>query len=122
LNSIRTTRGEGDKIDDPDVKYFRTKDGKELKFSKDEILITCINGSDKETGEDIITLIRLNQNEGIEIISTEPIKLHSDKDIKIEAEETVKVLAGERIRLKCKTSEILIDSKVDICGKEVKIN
>jgi hypothetical protein len=41
LNSVRTKGLSGDKISDHKIKYFRTIDGKELKFSPEEILITC---------------------------------------------------------------------------------
>jgi hypothetical protein len=116
MDSIRTQSGATDKIADPSVKYFRTKDGKELKFSREEILITCVDHASAAT------YIRLNEKGGIEIVTSESVSIQSDKDIAIESSETVKVLASEQIRLKCKTSEITIDTKVDLCGKEVRIN
>ncbi|TCO67911.1 hypothetical protein [Marinisporobacter balticus] len=122
MNAIRVMNKGTDKISNPDIKYFRTIDGKELKFSPDEIKITCINGIDKETGESKVIYIKLNQDNGIEIVSSEPISFKTDKGIKLEAEDTIKILAGEQIKLKCKTSEISIDSKIDICGEDVRIN
>jgi hypothetical protein len=116
MDSVRTQNKDTDKISDPSVKYFRTKDGKELKFSREEILITCVNS------DFAVTLIRLDEKGGIEIATSESVGIRSDKDIDIEASETVKVLAADRIRLKCKTSEITIDTNVDLCGKEVRIN
>ena len=64
----------------------------------------------------------MNQNTGIEIISTEPILLKSDKEIKMEAEEKIEIIAGEEIKMNCKRSQIKIDSMVDIRGPEVRIN
>lgn len=122
MNSIRVLNKSTDKLERNDIKYFRTADGKELMFSPEEILITCINGKDKDSGEEKVTYIRLNQNTGIEIISTEPISFKSDKGITLFAEDTLKILSQKQIRLKCKTSEIVIDSKIDICGEDVKIN
>jgi hypothetical protein len=122
MNSIRVMNKGTDRISNPDIKYFRTIDGKELKFSPEEIQITCINGKDKETGEKKVIYIRLNQDKGIEIISSEPISFKTDKGIKLEAEDSIKILAEEEIKLKCKTSEIRIDSKIDICGEDVRIN
>jgi phage baseplate assembly protein gpV len=116
VNSIRTQDKKTDKTDDPAVKYFRTKDGKELKFSREEIRITCVND------ESAVTFIRLDEKGGIEITTSESVSIKSDKDINIEASDSVKVLAADRIRLKCKTSEITIDTKLDLCGKEVRIN
>lgn len=64
----------------------------------------------------------MNQNTGIEIISTEPILLKSDKEIRMEAEEKIEIISGEEIRMNCKRSQIKIDTEVDIRGPEVKIN
>nr|WP_317358939.1 contractile injection system protein, VgrG/Pvc8 family [uncultured Tyzzerella sp.] len=122
ISSLRIGDKGTDKINDPTIKYFRTIDGKEIKFSPDEILITCINGKDKETGEDRVIYIKMNQNTGIEIISTEPISLKSEKEIKIEAEEKIEILAGEQIKMNCKRSQIKVDYAVDIRGPEVRIN
>jgi hypothetical protein len=116
MDSIRTQNKESDKIADPSVKYFRTKDGKELKFSREEILITCVDS------ESAVTRIRLDEKGGIEIATSESVNIKSDKDINIEASESIKMSAAEQIRLKCKTGEITIDTKVDLCGKEVRIN
>ncbi|MDR1548578.1 MAG: hypothetical protein LBT06_08345 [Hungatella sp.] len=122
MNSIRVKNKDTDRLRNPNVKIFRTKNGKEIKFSPEEILITCINGIDQETGENKVVYLRLNQENGIEIVSSEPIQFKSDKGIKLEAEDTIKILASDQIKLKCKTSEIRIDSKIDICGEDVKIN
>lgn len=121
-NSLRIGDKGTDKINDPAIKYFRTIDGKEIKFAPDEIVITCINSKDKNTGEDRVVYIKMNQNTGIEIISTEPILLKSDKEIKMEAEEKIEIIAGEEIKMNCKRSQIKIDSMVDIRGPEVRIN
>ncbi|MCL2337335.1 MAG: phage late control D family protein [Firmicutes bacterium] len=122
INSLRVQNNSGDRIDNPDIKYFRTANGKELKFSPGEIQITCINGVDPKTGEAKHTYIRLNEQSGIEIISTEPILFRTDKGLTLEAEDTIKILAAQSISLKCKTSEIKIDDEINICGEDVKIN
>lgn len=111
--SIRTQGSAGDKIDNPQVKYFRTADGKEVMFSPDEIIITC---NDNEI------FITLNQSDGITISSTENIKLHSDKEITIEAEEEIVVNAKEKIDIKCKSSHITMDGDIEIYGTEVRMN
>jgi hypothetical protein len=122
MNSIRKTNKDSDHFDDPDVKIFRTKNGKEIRFSPEEILITCSNGVDEITGEDQNIYIKLHQDKGIEIISSGPIKFKSNKKIRLEAEDAIELSASNEIRLTCKTSEILIDDKIDICGEDVKIN
>ncbi|WP_250278464.1 contractile injection system protein, VgrG/Pvc8 family [[Clostridium] colinum] len=122
ISSIRVGDKDTDKINNPNIKYFRTIDGKEIKFAPDEILITCINGKEKDTGEDRVVYIKMNQNTGIEIISTQPILLKSGKEIRIEAEEKIEIIANEEIKMNCKRSEIKLNSMIDIKGPEVRIN
>lgn len=114
--SIRVQGSSGDKIDNPNIKYFRTADGKEIMFSPSEIVITCGNGADN------VATITLNTEDGITMICSEPIKLQSEKNITLEAEEKIEMTAEEQIKLQCKSSEITMDSMIDICGPEVKIN
>ena len=114
MNALRVQGKGSDKISDPDVKYFRTKNGKELKFSPEEILITCCNGTDEKTGEKHVIYMRLHEKNGIEIASTEPIDL--------QAGEQIFFVAKEEILFKCKTSQITINQMIDIAGKEVRIN
>lgn len=122
VNSLRMSEKGSDKLDNPDVKYFRTKNGKELKFSPEEILVTCCNGTDEETGEKHIIYIRLHNQNGIEIVSTEPILLKSDKNIDLQAGDQIFLAAKEEIVFQCKTSQITVNQMVDIAGKEVRIN
>lgn len=122
VNSLRVLEKGSDKLSDPAVKYFRTKDGKELKFSPEEILITCCNGTNEQTGEKQVIYIRLHEQNGIQITSTEPILLKSDKNIDLQAEEQIFIVAKEEIVFKCKTSQITVNEMVDIAGKEVRIN
>ncbi|SFR57792.1 type VI secretion system Vgr family protein [Anaeromicropila populeti] len=122
MNSYRTGEKGTAQITDPKTKYFRTADGKELKFSPEEIVITCIQGKDPKTGENKTIYIKLNQTTGIEIKSTLPVQITSNEGVSITAEEKVEITASESISLRCKKSQIKMDSKVDICGPEVRIN
>lgn len=122
VNSLRVLERGSDKISDPEVKYFRTKNGKELKFSPEEILITCCNGTDEQTGKEHIIYIRLHQNSGVEITSTEPILLKSDDNIELQAKEQIFFAAKEEILFKCKTSQITVNEMVDVAAKEVRLN
>lgn len=122
IDSYRMGENSSAQLDDTSIKYFRTANGKELKFSKEEIVITCIQGQDPVTKENKTVSIRLNQNNGIEIISSEPIQFTTDKGITLQAEEKIEITAKESIQLRCKRSQIRMDSKVDICGPDVRIN
>lgn len=122
INSLRVKEKDSNDFDDPDVKIFRTKNGKEIRFGPEEILITCLTGVNEFTGRKQNIYIKLHEDTGIEIISSQPINVRSDKGIRLDAEDSIQLLAEEEIRLTCKTSEILINEKIDICGEDVKIN
>ncbi|TYQ16931.1 UNVERIFIED_CONTAM: hypothetical protein Cloal_3512 [Acetivibrio alkalicellulosi] len=113
INSIRRRTMGGDFITDPDVKIFRTKYGKEIMFNKDEIMIT---------GKDDEILIRLIENEGIEIYSKKDIAIKADKGIKIESGKKIEMTAGSKISVKCKDSLIEMNGITTIKGKQVKTN
>ena len=121
INSYRQG-SQSDKTGDPKTKYFRTANGKELKFSPEEIVITCIQGKDPKTGENKTVYIRLNQDNGVEIMSTEPIAFTTDKGISLTAEDKIEITAKNELTLHCKKSQIKMDTKVDICGPDVRIN
>lgn len=122
INALRIGDKQTDKIDNPQIKYFRTIDGKELKFAPNEIMITCINGKDPKNKEEKVIYIKLNEQTGIEIMSTEPITFKSDQGISFEAEGSMEIKAKKQIKLRCKQSEIRMDDMIDIRGPEVRIN
>lgn len=111
--SVRVQGSAGDKIDNPQVKYFRTADGKEVMFSPEGIVITCSDNS---------IFINMDQNNGITISSAENITISSDKEIKIEAEEEITISAEEKIDITCKSGQIKMDGDIDIRGDEVRVN
>lgn len=113
INSIRKRTKGGDFIKDPEVKFFRTKFGKEIMFNEKEIMIT---GKDEEV------LIRLVGEEGIEIYSKKDIKIKADKGISIESGKTIQISAGSKINLKCKDSQIEMNGVTTIKGSKVKTN
>lgn len=110
-NSIRSGKAKGDKITDPTVKYFRTADGKEIKFSKDEICISCNNA-----------YIRLTEGAGIEIVSSGNVNIASEKKLTLQANKELHIHADEQIKMDCKSSEIVMNKNIDISGEDVRIN
>lgn len=111
-----SSSGDGDNRDsdtyDPTVKYFRTIHGKEIRFTRDAVIITCSNG----------VSITMDEDNGISIESSKGISFKSKKTISIEAEETIDLYASERIKLHCKLSRIQMDTMIDIAGPDVRIN
>lgn len=117
IGSVRKdsdTKG-NNKLSDPDVKYFRTKSGKELMFSPSEVVIT---------GKDNEIFIRLNDKDGIELHSTKAINIISKNNLNMESEEAkVVIKAKSGIKLTCNSSEIdLTPGSVNITGDEIKDN
>lgn len=104
---------EMNKLDDPDIKYFRTATGKELMLSPEEIVITAKDGE---------VFIRLHETDGIAIYSKKDIKLISEDSILVDAGKKVIVSAKNEISLSCKESSIKLDGNATIIGKEVKTN
>ena len=112
-HSIRKNIKGGAKIDNPDIKYFRTKFGKELMFSEKEIVIT---------GKDGEILIRLNEDKGVEILSMKEVKILAKKDMLIDSQQKLSISAGSEINIACKNSSIKMDGKTLIKGSQVKTN
>ena len=122
LNSIRVKNTGTDKIGAPEIKYFRTKDGKEIKMAPGELVITCSNWKDEKTGEENIIYIQLNDKSGITIQSTKPININSDGDINFTADKKLLFAAEDEIKLKCKSSMIKMDSTIEVVSALVKVN
>jgi hypothetical protein len=104
---------ENNKVGNPDIKYFRTKSGKELMFAPGEVLLSAKDGE---------IFIRLNDDNGIQIFSKRGIQLISKENLNIESQKKVVVSAKEGINLTCKASNIKMDGATTIKGSKVKTN
>ncbi len=115
LNSVRQDNGktENNKVDNPDIKYFRTKSGKELMFSPEEIVLT---------GKDNEVFLRINEKSGIEIYSTQPVKINSKEGIEMDCQKKIILAAQDEINISCKASKLSMDGTTHISGSKVKIN
>jgi len=115
LNAVRQDKEktENNKVDNPDVKYFRTKSGKELMFSPEEIVLT---------GKDNEVFVRINEKYGIEIYSTQPVKITSKEGIEMDCQKKIIMAAQDEINISCKESKISMDGATHINGSKVKIN
>lgn len=115
LSSVRqdSAQGQNNKVSDPDVKYFRTKSGKELMLAPGEIVLS---------GKDGEVFIRLNDGDGIEIHGKAKVKIYSKEDVTIESEKQVNIGAAELLSIKCKDSDIKLDGTTNLKGYEIKSN
>jgi hypothetical protein len=111
INSVRRRIKGGDKIQNPDEKYFRTKFEKENKFTEKELVFS--------TKEDKV-LIRLNEDDGIELYSENTIKIKDDNELEIEA-DNIEIKAADEINFECNASKINMDGTTHIRGSFVKV-
>jgi len=112
-NSVRSQSNPSDKISDPNIKYWRTRYGKEIKLAPEEILITCVDDQN---------YIKLNQTGGIEIYSTQPIKITTANNLTIEASKSIVLNAADKIEINCQDSSIQMDGNITMQGKELRHN
>lgn len=115
LSSVRqnSEKSQTNKVDDPDIKYFRTKSGKELMFAPGEVLLSAKDGS---------IFIRLNDDDGIEIYSQKGIQLVAKEDLSITGQKKVTVSAQKELSITCKGSSIKLDGQTTIKGSKIKSN
>jgi hypothetical protein len=96
---VRVEFAEGDERGDPDIKYWRTKAGKEIMFTPDGVRIRCLDDE---------IFIYMIEEEGILIQSNKPINIVANEGAGIEmnAEGKVVIAAEEEIDVFCNGSQI----------------
>ncbi len=87
-----------EKTSDPRVKYLRTADGKEIKLDREEILITANDG---------VTVIRINEKTGVDVLT--------DKEVKVISGGNITVSSGDNISMTSKN-----DFSINV-GKNLKV-
>lgn len=114
-NSARHNhRNEGhNHISNPNVKIFRTAHGKEIKMTPDEIVIT---------GKDGAIFIKLNEKDGIHIVSDKQISFSAGGSISLSAGSKVTLSAGDEIHMTSKGSTVSLGGNTTVVGSEVKTN
>ena len=100
-SSVR--RDDTERTEDHLVKYLRTSFGKEIKFDKNEILISAL---------DDVTYIRVNEdeNKGIEIITPHPILVRSDSTMNIESKDDMTVTTEKNLFIQAKDSIKMVNA------------
>ena len=96
ISSLR--QEQTDRTGDYLVKYLRTSFGKEIKFDKNEILISALDDT---------TFIRINEDEqiGIEVITPHPILIRSvESTINIESEDDMTITTEKNLYIEAKES------------------
>jgi phage baseplate assembly protein gpV len=92
-----------DKITDPDVRYWRTPERREILFDKTGITISTEKNPENSTGADL--KIRFDQERGIGISSDQDMTLDAQTDLTLQADRIV-LTAPQAVILVCKESKL----------------
>lgn len=111
--SVRQNKGVS-KTQAPDVKYFGTDKGKELKLGGDELTLTA---KDQKEGK---IHIKLNDETGVEIRSDNEIYLAAGKNLSFNLKKAT-IKAKEEIQLSCGESSINMDGNTHFKGEKVDV-
>ena len=130
--SIRKQSGDTPnlKLDQPNVKIFRTKFGKEIRFDPKELKITIQKYVPKQNNQPArvespeLIVLKLNDTDGVSLITDLPVNISSKNDLTIVSHEgNVNITAGAELNIACKDSSIAMkDGNTHVKGKRVKTN
>ena len=96
--------------DNPNVKFFRNKEGKEIRLSPDSLLITNNNGS----------YIKLSDDMGIEIVSRGTISIGAANEVEIESSSSeIKLISPTAIQMNQNGTQIEISDRIATTGSKV---
>lgn len=96
--------------DNPNVKFFRNKEGKEIRLSPDSLLITNNNGS----------YIKLSDDMGIEIVSRGTISIGAANEVEIESSSSeIKLISPTAIQMNQNGTQIEISNRIATTGSKV---
>lgn len=113
FSSVHLKSENGDERSNPDFKSIMNKQGKEILFKPDSILITNNAGMSLE----------MSDEDGISIISDKKITLQSDKAIEIiSVEECVDIIAPKQISLKQGNTDMVLSDRLTMKGAKIRLD
>lgn len=96
----------------PEVKFWRNKEGKEIRLAPGNILLTNNNG----------TYIELSDSDGVKIVSEGSVSLRAGGSLNISSSNSSIVLsAPKKIRLKQGDTEMNLGGDVNLSGAQIKL-
>lgn len=101
------------KFSDPHLKIWRTPHGKEIRLGPDELVITGKDGS---------IYIKLDDREGIHIVSNKQVHISAGGNLSLSAGKTMNLSAGRELRMDCNGSHLHLSGSAGMKGSEVKSN
>lgn len=98
---------------DPSCKFWRNKQGKEIRLAKDRILMTNNKG----------TYVELSDDEGIEIVSSGAVRIQAEAAMEISSNHSqIELNARTKVSLRQGSTEMKIDkSGFNVKGSRVKL-
>lgn len=106
----------GDRMSDPNIRYFRNPAGMEVKLTPGHIEISANNGQ---------ALIKLDASGAVTIIGQKEVSLHSKENVNIRADKSLKMTATDEIVISSdKGGKITLDQagNANFAGTEVFTN
>lgn len=97
---------------DPDIKYMKNKQGKEVRFTPDSLILTNNNGMS----------ISILDKEGIVLESDKSITISAKKDVDITSTHSVLTLmASEQVEIKQGGTALILDDNIELKGGKLKM-
>ncbi|TCO68975.1 hypothetical protein [Marinisporobacter balticus] len=97
---------ENPKVQDPEVKYYGTIHGKEMKLGPKELSFSTVEN---------VLYIKMMDETGIEVMSDNDIHIKTEKNFYAEC-ETMEIESKDKIILATKSSSLIVDEVVHING------
>lgn len=130
--SIRKQSKDGTylKVKQPNIKIFRTKFGKEIRFDPNQLTITVQkyvprqNNQPERVESPELIVLKLNDKDGVSLITDLPVNINTKNDLAIASNEgSVNITAGAELNVNCNGSSVTMkDGNTFLKGKRVKTN
>ncbi len=105
--------GEAGGRTDPDIKFWKNKQNKEIRFTPDSIVLTNNAGNQVE----------ISDSAGIRIVSDRDITLQAGGDMEIKSHNAaVSIDADSEILLQQKTAVVRVNDEINIAGGKIYMN
>ena len=104
--------GDGGLRTDPSCKFWRNKEGKEIRLSPEKILLTNNNG----------TYIELSDAEGIKMVSEGTVSIRANGTMFITSQNSsIELSAPDKIKLKQGETEMELGGDLSMSGAQIKL-
>lgn len=104
--------GDGGLRTNPECKFWRNKEGKEIQLSPDKILMTNNNG----------TYLELSDAEGIKMVSEGGVAIEANGSLHLSSrKESIELNAAEKVAIKQGNTILDLDGDMHLSGAQIKL-